>query len=133
MNHSGLIFAGANNCWLNWSGNDPSLRNANDGVLTSAEIADMNLLGTDLVVLSACNTGRGYISGEGVFGLQRAFKKAGVRSLLVSLREVDDEVTSRFMVSFYRHLAQGCTRHAALRHAQDEIREADWTSFVLID
>ena len=133
LNHSGLIFAGANNCWLNWSGNDPSLRNANDGVLTSAEIADMNLLGTDLVVLSACNTGRGYISGEGVFGLQRAFKKAGVRSLLVSLREVDDEVTSRFMVSFYRHLTQGCTRHAALRHAQDEIREADWTSFVLID
>lgn len=131
LNHSGLIFAGANNNWMNWSGSD--MTNANDGILTSAEIADMNLLGTNLVVLSACNTGQGKISGEGVFGLQRAFKKAGAQSLLVSLREVDDEVTNRFMVSFYRYLMGGCSKREALRNAQEEIRDFDWTSFVLID
>jgi CHAT domain-containing protein len=93
----------------------------------------MNLLGTDLVVLSACNTGQGKVSGEGVFGLQRAFKKAGARSLLVSLTEVDDEVTNRLMVSFYRHLTGGCSKREALRKAQDEIRDSDWKSFILID
>lgn len=133
LSHSGLIFSGANNSWLEWSGNDASVVNANDGVLTSAEIADMDLLGTDLVVLSACNTGQGTVSGEGVFGLQRAFKKAGARSLLVSLTEVDDEVTNRFMVSFYRHLTGGCSKREALRKAQDEIRDSDWKSFILID
>lgn len=140
LNHSGLIFAGANNCWLNWSADEKEAESTNDGVLTSSEIADMNLLGTDLVVLSACNTAQGNISGEGVFGLQRAFKKAGVQSMLLSLSEVDDELTSRFMVSFYRHLTSGSTKREALRKAQDEIRKttsgadpAVWSSFVLVD
>lgn len=140
LNNSGLIFAGANNCWLNWSADEQEADGVNDGVLTSSEIADMNLLGTDLVVLSACNTGQGNISGEGVFGLQRAFKKAGVQSMLLSLTEVDDELTNRFMVSFYRHLTSGSTKREALRKAQDEIRNttsgsdsAVWSSFVLVD
>ena len=146
MENSGLIFAGANN--LKTESEYAQENNLNDGILTAAEIANLNLIGTNLVVMSACQTGLGNISGEGVFGLQRAFKKAGVQSLLMSLWEVDDDATRLLMTSFYTYLTQGYTKRSALRKAQEDVRshtfERDgmqvsgnnpkyWAAFIVID
>ena len=146
MENSGLIFAGANN--LKTESEYAQENNLNDGILTAAEIANLNLIGTNLVVMSACQTGLGNISGEGVFGLQRAFKKAGVQSLLMSLWEVDDDATRLLMTSFYTYLTQGHTKRSALRKAQEDVRshtfERDgmqvsgnnpkyWAAFIVID
>ena len=75
-----------------------------DGILTSAEIASLDLSGTDVVVLSACNSALGEITSEGVWGLQRAFKQAGVQTVVMSLWQVDDEATAVFMQYFYEAL-----------------------------
>lgn len=146
MENSGLVFAGVNN--LRTENKYAEKNNLNDGILTAAEIANLNLIGTNLVVMSACQTGLGNISGEGVFGLQRAFKKAGVQSLLMSLWEVDDEATCLLMTSFYKHLTQGFSKRSALRKAQEDVRshtfERDgkqysgndpkyWAAFIIID
>ena len=109
----------------------------------------MNLQSTDLVVLSACQTGQGEVTGEGVFGLQRAFKKAGVGTILMTLWEVNDTATQILMTSFYNHYAKGINKHKALKMAQAEIRDKVfvndqgietsgedphfWASFILLD
>ena len=157
LHRSGLIFTGGNKQWAafnNASNPSSSLRgssnpsNSNDGILTAEEISHLNLIGTNLVVLSACQTGLGEVTGEGVFGLQRSFKKAGVQSLLLSLWEVDDEATQLLMTSFYKHYVQGATKQQALQAAQDEIRHHIfvrngkeikgedpyfWAAFILVD
>lgn len=125
LQNSGLVFAGANNFW-----NAPlQLQSAgfDDGILTAREISHLNLQGTDLVVMSACQTGLGEVTGEGVFGLQRAFKKAGVQTLLMSLWEVDDEATQLMMSEFYKALSQGKGKREALENAQAEIRKHTFT------
>lgn len=100
LSRSGLLFAGANNIL---SGKEiPG--NIDDGVLTAEEISRIDLRGLDLLVLSACQTGLGEISGEGVFGLQRGFKKAGAQSILMSLWNVDDKATQLLMSKFYELL-----------------------------
>lgn len=106
MKRSGLVFAGANNFWS--GAQQPE--DMDDGILTAAEIARMNLQTTSLVVMSACQSGLGEVTGEGVFGLQRAFKKAGVSSLLISLWEVDDQATQLMMTRFYQALTEGKTK-----------------------
>ena len=121
LSRSGLLFSGANNALKQGY---RKMDGVNDGILTAREIAGMDLRGTDLVVLSACQTGLGEVSGEGVFGLQRGFKKAGVNALMMSLWKVDDEATSMLMREFYdNYLAKGMDLQHSLHEAQKTVRE----------
>jgi CHAT domain-containing protein len=136
MLRSGLILSGGNGGWLGTS-------NANgreDGVITAYEISQMNLSNTELVVLSACETGLGEIQGnEGVYGLQRAFKIAGVKYLIMSLWQVPDKQTSMLMTSFYKKwLEDKITIPDAFHAAQKELRDMgfdpyQWAGFVLLE
>jgi CHAT domain-containing protein/Tfp pilus assembly protein PilF len=127
---SGLALAGANEL----------ADGAEDGILTALEATGLDLEGTDLVVLSACETGIGEVRpGEGVYGLRRAFVIAGARTLVMSLWKVDDAATAALMSRFYRRLASGEDKAEALRQAQLEIRRVDawrhpffWASFVFL-
>jgi CHAT domain-containing protein len=108
---SGLAFAGANHA--------REAQGGRDGLLTALEVSGMDLHGTDLVTLSACETGRGEVkTGEGVFGLRRAFALAGTAHLMMSLWPVSDDVTAQQMQSFYRLYGKKATPAAALRQAQ---------------
>jgi len=114
MLRSGLVLAGANH---------PDANPHDDGYLTAMEAAHLNLQGTELVTLSACDTGRGdVLTGEGVYGLQRALIVAGARSTLLSLWKVPDDATCAFMVRFYRLLKEGTDRFQALITVQREFR-----------
>ena len=86
---------------------------AEDGILTSAEIENLDLSSTDIVILSACNTALGEVTTEGVWGLQRAFKKAGVSTVIMSLWQIDDAATAVFMEYFYEELV---SRRDAYEH-----------------
>ena len=139
MTRSGLLFSGANNALHDGFAKKEGVE---DGILTAKEIAQMDLRGTDLLVLSACQTGLGEVSGEGVFGLQRGFKKAGVNTILMSLWEVDDEATQLLMTRFYKGLTEGLSKTDALKKAQDAVRANKgrdfsspyyWAAFILLD
>lgn len=139
MQYSGLLFAGANNVW---SGKTLA-PGVEDGILTAEEISRLDLSNTDIVVLSACDTGLGDISKiDGVYGLQRGFKRAGVESVLMSLWKVDDRATRILMVEFYRNLMNGKTKLQSLKEAQQYLRKVDngkyddpkfWASFIMLD
>ena len=134
LKRSGLLLAGAQ---LAWDGREiPD--NVEDGILLAEEIATMDLSGTDLVVLSACETGLGEITSEGVFGLQRAFKKAGVQTLIMSLWKVDDAATKLMMTTFYNEWFSGKSKRAAFVTAQQKVRNEYnnpyyWASFIMLD
>ncbi len=116
---SGLVFAGANQ---RKSGKD-------DGILTAYEAAALDLWGTRLVVLSACETGNGEVkNGEGVFGLRRALVLAGVETQVASLWKASDQATRKLMESFYRKLSAGMGRAQALRQAQLEMLRSGYNS-----
>lgn len=90
-----------------------------DGVLTAAEAAHLDLGGTALVTLSACETGLGDLhNGEGIIGLRRAFVLAGARSVMMSLWKVDDDATRQLMVTFYNSVLAGGSKGEGLRNAQ---------------
>lgn len=136
MNRSGLLMAGAVN-----SINGKPKSGVEDGVLTSKEISSLDLTHLDMAVLSACETGLGDIGSEGVFGLQRAFKKAGAHTLLMSLRKVDDNATKILMTFFYGNLLT-MGKLKAFREAQKQLRTVEdgkynspeyWASFILLD
>ncbi len=138
LTRSGLLFAGAQNTF---SGKDIP-KDIEDGILTAKEIARLDLRGADLVVISACQSGLGEIKGDGVFGLQRGFKKAGVQSIVMSLWEVNDEATKILMTRFYENLSKGQGKYSAFRRAQDSLRKYKggiydrpdyYASFVLLD
>src|SRR5207237_6713968 len=96
--------AGANT----WLGGGTPREEAEDGLLTAEDVSGLDLLATELVVLSACETGLGEVrTGEGVFGLQCAFTLAGARTLVTSLWSVPDEPTRELMEGFYRRLLGG--------------------------
>jgi CHAT domain-containing protein len=132
---SGLLFSGANQSWVR--GVPPT--GAEDGILTAYELSNMDLEKTQLVVLSACETGLGDIKGnEGVFGLQRAMFMAGVRNLIVSLWEVPDFETMELMTLFYARLVVGDSIETALKKARQEMKSqypdqpSLWAGFELI-
>lgn len=134
--YSGLLFAGANNVITG----KKMPAGVENGVLTAREIAKLDFRGLDLAVLSACQTGLGELKEDGVFGLQRGFKKAGARTLLMSLWSVSDGATQLMMTQFYSALASGQTRRQAFRTAQDAVRNTPeysspvfWASFVMLD
>lgn len=129
---SGLLFAGANNAKFSKVAD-------NDGILSSYEISKLDLSGVNMVVLSACESGLGDIYGsEGVYGLQRAFKLAGVESLLVSLWKIPDEETSKVMKLFYKYYTNpNYSKEQALKKAQLEYRKENsnpyfWGAFQII-
>ncbi len=130
---SGLALAGSNDMW------DRNIyEEGEDGVLTAQEVTTLNLRNTDLVVLSACETGLGDIRGnEGVYGLQRAFKMAGVRYLIMSLWQVPDDETAEFMILFYNKLLILKDIRQAFADTQKEMRAKYdpyyWAAFVLIE
>jgi CHAT domain-containing protein len=117
---SGLALAGVNT-FLNNGELPPE---ALDGLLTAADVLQMNLVGTELVVLSACETGLGEVQiGEGVIGLRRAFLLAGAHTLVISLWKVPDQQTQELMNCFYQNLRAGQSRVEALRDAQLSLRK----------
>jgi CHAT domain-containing protein len=107
-----------------------------DGLATAYEISWMDLRTTDLVVLSACETGLGdIVTGEGVYGLGRSFQTAGAKSVIMSLWQVDDAATRDLMTTFYDSLDEGATHQAALRQAALSVRASQphpyfWGPFV---
>lgn len=133
---SGLFFSGAN---IGLKGEElPD--DVEDGVLTALELSNMNLGHVDMVVMSACESGLGETSGEGVFGLQRGFKLAGANTLLMSLWKVDDTATQKLMTEFYRHYLSGKSKQESLNLAQQSLRDDSqysdpeyWAAFILLD
>lgn len=131
---SGLILSNGGRAWKG----DPIPQGIEDGILQADEIANINLSGTSLLVLSACETALGDISSDGVYGLQRAFKMAGVETIIMSLWEVDDKATSLFMSFFYEALTAGKKKHEAFVAAQSQLKEkySDpyyWAAFIMLD
>ena len=137
MNRSGLLFSGSNKAWIG----DSISVGRDDGILTAYEASHTYLNNTELVVLSACETGLGDIKGsEGVYGLQRAFKMAGARYLLMSLWKVPDNATQEFMTTFYTELL---TNKLPIRSAYNMAQNAmkakyrnepyKWAGFVLME
>ena len=140
MLRAGLVLAGASHRDMTYLSPLHPATPTDDGILTALEASDLSLDSTALVVLSACETGLGEVrTGEGVYGLQRAFRMAGAGSLLMSLWRVSDEATQQLMGQFYRHLLAGQPAAAALRRAQQTLRQHPayrapyyWGAFVLV-
>lgn len=138
MVRCGLMLSGAN---LSWSGDSKKMieTTGDDGILTAAEVANLNLSNTTLVVLSACETGLGKIeSSEGTFGLKRGFKLAGVGQIIVSLWKVPDNETMELMTLFYSELSLSKDIFSSFSKAQKEMRNRypyepeKWAGFVLV-
>lgn len=134
--NSGLFFAFANTS----ISAESNLPEENDGILTAKDLTQMDFSSTDLVVLSACQTGLGTIKGEGVFGLQRGFKVSGAITLLMSLWPVDDDATQLLMIYFYKNFLNNKTKDESLMIAQNSLRsiagfEAPeyWAGWILLD
>lgn len=133
---SGLFFSGAN---IGLKG-ETLPDDVEDGVLTALELSNMNLGNVDMVVMSACESGLGETSGEGVFGLQRGFKLAGANTLLMSLWKVDDAATKLLMTEFYKNYLSGKSKQESLTLAQQFLRNDPeysdpeyWAAFILLD
>ncbi len=132
MMNSGLLMAGVVDYY-----SAEVLEASNDGILTAYEAQNLDLEGTDLVVLSACETGLGdFDAGEGVYGLQRAFRAAGSKSVVTSLWKVDDQGTRDFMIAFYQQMTILNNKRDAFRAAQLAMKEKYgdpyyWGAFVI--
>lgn len=137
MQRTGLLLAGAQKAI-----NEEDLPDGvEDGILTAYEISHIDLSNLDIAVLSACETALGDVTKDGVAGLQRGFKQAGTKSLLMSLWKVDDEATCKLMTEFYSNwIVKKMTKHDALEEAKHTIRETKgwenpkyWAAFILLD
>lgn len=114
----GIILSGANQT----AKQDSLNKHMEDGILSARELCELNLSNADLIVLSACQTGLGRITADGIAGLPRGLKKAGANSIIVSLWEVNDKATQIMMSAFYRYLNQGLSKQQALRKAQNILK-----------
>lgn len=132
---SGILLSGAS---IGLAGGLPYENSFEDGLLTAYETMNLNLDGTELVVLSACETGLGDVkNGEGVYGLQRAFLVAGAENLIMSLWTVNDYTTQLLMTEFYKHWTEGDDKFTSFRKAQMKIKEEFpqpyyWAAFTII-
>ena len=134
---SGIVLSGGNAAWRGKELPDGVL----GGILTANNIARLDLSGTEMVVLSACQSGQGKATSEGLYGLQRAFKKAGVGTMVMALWSVSDKVTTEFMTTFYEQLAsKQCkwNKRQAFENAKSIIRKKypdpfHWAAFVMLD
>lgn len=135
MSLTGLVLSGGNAGWRGVA----LPHGVMDGILTADDISKLDLTGTDLVVLSACETGRGKVTSEGLYGLQRAFKKAGVQTLVMALWTVSDQVTKEFMILFYENLIKNkWDKRKAFDLAKTQISKKYeeayyWAGFVMLD
>lgn len=141
MRKCGLLLSGCQNVW-----NGGKQLGSEDGILLGEEISNVQINGNQLVVLSACETGLGVTTPEGVWGLQRAFKKAGAGSILMSLWKVNDIATDMLMTEFYKNLCAGKSQRESLKDAQQHVREFQnddgdkpfinpsyWAAWILLD
>ncbi|ADO68056.1 CHAT domain-containing protein [Stigmatella aurantiaca] len=130
---AGLVLSGASA-----ERSPPGVTHEEAFLVTALELSGMNLWGTQLVVLSACDTGRGDVKlGQGVYGLRRALVVAGTQTVVTSLWKVSDEVTSELMERYYRHLLGAQGRAMALQQAMRELRQKHphphyWAPFISI-
>ena len=135
MSLTGLIMSGGNLAWRGKHLPDGVL----SGILTAATISRMDLQGTELAVLSACQTGQGKTTPEGIYGLQRAFKKAGVQTIIMTLWNVSDFATKEFMTTFFVELANnGWKKREAFNETKRIVRKKYpepyyWAGFVMLD
>lgn len=132
----GLLFSGAGHTLQG----EKMPYNMNDGLLYADEIAHLDMHNCELMVVGACNTALGRVSQNGVIGLQSAFKKAGAKTLLLTLWSVNDRATSFFMQQFYTYLGKGKSKYESFNRArQDMIKSQDfsdpvyWAPFILLD
>lgn len=137
MQQTGLLLAGAQKAMSK----EELPEGVDDGILTAYEISHVDLNNLDIAVLSACETALGDVTKDGVAGLQRGFKQAGTKSLLMSLWKVDDEATCKLMTEFYSNwIGKKMTKHDALESAKRTVRETKgwedpkyWAAFILLD
>ena len=136
LNRCGLMMTGGQKAWLG----EEIPSEIEDGILLGSEIARMDLSSVDLVVLSACNTGLGDITNEGVSGLQKAFKQAGVKSIVMTLSKVDDNATIKLMSIFYDNLFAGLNKREAFNKAIEAMKKDPeysdpyyWAPFVFLN
>lgn len=132
MSMSGLVFSNGNEGWLHGT------PQSHEGIITAAEISQMNLP-SKIVVLSACHSGEGMLRADGVYGLQRGFKKAGVQCLIMSLWMMEDSAMQTFMEMFYAKLIGGKNRHSAFFDTKHELMKATpnmpwmWAGLIMLD
>ena len=135
MSLTGLIMAGANKAWRG----ETLPEGVQSGILTAAKIARLEFEGNQLAVLSACQTAQGETTSEGVYGLQRAFKKAGTGTIIMTLWSVNDQSTKEFITTFFRRLTDnGWNKHEAFEYAKRSLRSRYknprlWAPFVMLD
>ena len=135
MSLTGLIMAGGNRAWTG----KPLPDGVANGILTAGKIAHLDLSGIGLAVLSACQTAQGETTSDGVYGLQRAFKKAGAQAMVMTLWSVNDEATTEFIETFFRELAANdWDRHTAFdlarRHMRTKYKSPYyWAPFIMLD
>ena len=135
---SGLVFSGGNAAWTGKELPDGVL----GGILSASNISCIDLSNINMAVLSACRSGQGEVTREGLLGLQRAFKKAGVKTMVMTLWDVSDVITGEFMVEFYNNLFKNkksiSNKHKAFNKAKRAIRKkypepSYWAGFVMVD
>lgn len=139
LTRTGLFFAGATNAIVG----DSIPEGLDDGILTAQEVSTLDLRGLDMVSLSACQTAQGFVLSDGVFGLQRGFKIAGAKSILMSLWNVEDNATCLLMTEFYKNwIGNNMTKYDALEEAKKTVRSHNekgwddpqyWAAFILLD